>query len=174
MTGVRALGRRPSPDSLVLAFEIEADLARVRVPAPLENPGIVHGLWEHTCCEAFVALDAAPREGFAYHELNLAPSGAWAAYGFRNYRVPSAVADESLAPRISVTRSADRLELEARVALDRLSPSYVGAPLRLALSAVVEEIDGTLSYWSLRHSAGRPDFHHADAFALRLEAPPGG
>ena len=44
-------------------------------------------------------------------------------------------------------------------------------PLRLALSAVVEADDGTLSYWALRHPPGRPDFHHADGFVLRLEGP---
>ena len=37
-----------------------------------------------------------------------------------------------------------------------------------ARAAVVEEADGRLSYWALRHPPGRPDLHHADAFALRL------
>ena len=39
-------------------------------------------------------------------------------------------------------------------------------PLRLGLAAVIEASDGTRSYWALRHPAGQPDFHHADAFAL--------
>jgi hypothetical protein len=43
--------------------------------------------------------------------------------------------------------------------------------LRLGLSAVIESCNGSLSYWALRHPAGKPDFHHADAFALGLEAP---
>jgi hypothetical protein len=47
----------------------------------------------------------------------------------------------------------------------------VRARLRIGLTAVVEDASGALSYWSLRHPAGRPDFHHADAFALRLEPP---
>ena len=44
-----------------------------------------------------------------------------------------------------------------------------GRSLRLGLSAVVEEYDGMLSYWALRHPPGKPDFHHAAAFALVLE-----
>jgi hypothetical protein len=26
-----------------------------------------------------------------------------------------------------------------------------------------------LSYWALRHAAGKPDFHHRDAFAMPLD-----
>ena len=44
-----------------------------------------------------------------------------------------------------------------------------GRPLRLGLSAVVEDVDGILSYWALRHPSGKPDFHHTDAFALQLD-----
>src|SRR3546814_3736372 len=33
---------------------------------------------------------------------------------------------------------------------------------KLALSAVIEELDGTKSYWALAHPPGKPDFHHPD------------
>jgi len=34
----------------------------------------------------------------------------------------------------------------------------------------VENAAGSKSYWALRHAPGKPDFHHADAFALQLDA----
>ena len=37
-----------------------------------------------------------------------------------------------------------------------------------AVSAVIEETDGTRSFWSLAHPPGKPDFHHRDSFALEL------
>ena len=49
-----------------------------------------------------------------------------------------------------------------------MSVTDVGA--KLALSAVIEELDGTKSYWALAHPPGKPDFHHPDCFALTLEA----
>jgi hypothetical protein len=70
----------------------------------------VHGLWEHTCFEAFVAADGAA----AYHEMNLAPSGAWAAFAFRGYRDGGPLSDPALAPGIAVRREAGRLLLDAR------------------------------------------------------------
>ena len=39
-----------------------------------------------------------------------------------------------------------------------------------AITAVIEEADGTKSYWALRHPAGKPDFHHPDCLALELPA----
>ncbi len=52
--------------------------------------------------------------------------------------------------------------------------AWIGHPSRLGLSAVIEETDGTKSYWALAHPAeGPPDFHHPDCFALTLPAPGG-
>jgi hypothetical protein len=34
---------------------------------------------------------------------------------------------------------------------------------------VIETLDGSLSYWALRHPPGKPDFHHSESFALELE-----
>ena len=64
-------------------------------------------------------------------------------------------------PQIQVSRSASRLELQARIPLESGG--------RIGFAAVVEQADGTLSYWALRHPPGKPDFHHRDAFALELD-----
>ena len=164
---------RRFPDALALGFRLYGNLTRVRLPEP-RAPRTATRLWEHTCFEAFVAIE----EAGAYHEFNFAPSGEWAAYAFRSYRdrVPlndKALAPEVLAPAIMVRAAGHRLALDARVRLDRLSPQHTRAPLRLGLSAVIEALDGTLSYWALRHSAGKPDFHRDESRALLLEPPVG-
>jgi len=93
-------------------------------------------------------------------------------HAFSGYRDGAPLPDDRVAPRVSVRRDGDRLTVEAVVDLGRLAAAYTTAPLRLALAAVIEAEDGALSYWALRHPPGRPDFHHADGFALVLEAPP--
>ena len=139
---------------LALRFRIEGDLELLRIPPP-RTPAPGERLWQHFCCEVFVAPAAAP----AYREFNFSPSGEWAAYAFERYREggPLAVPD----PGIAVRTEATGFELSATVAVERAS-------LRVALCAVIEEQDGTLSYWALRHPAPRPDFHHPDGFALEL------
>ncbi len=150
----RVVARR---GQLHLRYLLQGDVARLALADPL--PGERRdGLWRHTCCEAFVRTGDGP----GYTEWNLAPSGAWAAYGFHGYREGMALAAVSEAPRISVTRGVDHLTLDATV------PRHSDAPVRLALATVVEEPDGTLVYWALRHAPGRPDFHHPENFALEL------
>jgi hypothetical protein len=163
---VDARVHRDHDGTLALTFGLEGDLARLRIPRAGERRR-GHDLWRHTCFEAFIARDGDP----AYHEFNFSPSCEWAVHAFRAYRDGGPLGDDRLAPSMVVRRDGDRLELDALVALDRLSASHRHAALRLALSAVVEADDGTLSYWALRHPPGRPDFHHADGFVLRLEGP---
>lgn len=147
---------RNADGSLQLAYRLEGELDRLRIPPP-RTAHFADKLWQHTCCELFVAEAAGP----GYSEFNFSPSGEWAAYRFTNYRegVPLSAHD----PKIRVVRGAGRLELQARVELRQT------ARLRIGLSAVIEETDGTLSYWALRHAPGKPDFHHRDAFALELD-----
>ncbi|MGH7897060.1 MAG: DOMON-like domain-containing protein, partial [Candidatus Binatia bacterium] len=121
-----------------------------------------------TCFESFLAADGIT----GYHELNFSPSREWTLYEFRGYRDGGPVADEYRAPEIDVRTGTRHLELDARISLDRLSPAHASADLRVGLAAVVEANDGTMSYWAIQHPAGKPDFHHADGFALWL-GPPG-
>jgi hypothetical protein len=152
--------------TLTLTFRLDADVQRIRIPPPRPTR-IVHQLWEHTCFELFVAAEDAS----GYHELNLAPSGEWAGYQFRSYREIDAFLDDASAPRIAVRTVAQQFELESAVPLARISPAYASAPLRIGLSAVIEEVPGRRSYWALAHPADKPDFHHRDTRTLRLEPP---
>jgi hypothetical protein len=165
---VRAIGarvcRKPG-GTLAITYSIEGDIARVRVP-PSRRPRIAHELWQHTCCECFIAL----KDQAGYHEFNFAPSGEWAAYAFAKYRKGARLRDEALNPGIVVRKGAEKIEVDASISLDRLSAMHASARLTLALSAVIEDEDGVLSYWALRHPAGKPDFHHRDSFVLEIES----
>jgi len=168
---VRGIGGRVSriPAGLLVSYVIEGDLERVRVPEP-RPPRRADGLWRHTCCEVFLARQGQP----AYHEFNFSPSGEWAVYAFKGTRerVPldGTLDPDELDPQVTVCRGAEKLELDAVIRLDRLSPPLADAGLALGLSAVIEDADGALSYWALSHPLERPDFHVRAAFALELDA----
>lgn len=159
---------RPGPRALALRYVVTGDMSRVRLPAPAP-PARADELWRHTCCEAFVRA-AEGDEGEGYVELNFSPSSAWAAYRFDGHRRGMRAIDGVVPPRIAAQSEAERFALEAAADLD-------GAPLpadgvwRVGLAAVIEDIDGGISYWALAHPSGAPDFHHADGFALALPAP---
>jgi len=149
---------RPRPGSLVLSYVVSGKVGALRMP-PLVAAARSDELWRHTCFEAFVRLAAGP----AYYEFNFSPSTQWAAYRFENYRSGMRVAAEIGAPRIEVRSTAESYTLQAALEFDGLSSS-----LHLGLSAMLEETNGRKSYWALRHPPGKPDFHHADCFALEL------
>jgi hypothetical protein len=162
------------PDSLRFLYLLEAELEHIRIPAPVAEGGRADQLWAHTCFEAFVAFDESPH----YLELNFSPSGQWAAYRFESYRQGMAPAALPAAPRIALRRNASGLELQAEVSLSGTpeAPNSSGKSsadrrLRISLSAVVEDLEGRLSYWALRHPPGRPDFHHPCTVSLALEFP---
>jgi hypothetical protein len=165
--GIEVRTARSAEGALSLSYVLDGDLGRIRIPPPTAQR-IAHRLWEHTCCEAFIALDGA----VGYREFNFSPSSEWAGYAFRAYREAEGVADHALAPAIAVRRAPNQLEVDAHIALPALSPLHRQATLWIGLAAVIEDIDGTLSYWSLHHPPGAPDFHHPDARALRLEPSP--
>ena len=145
-------------------YVLRADLSRVRVPRP-QTAERAHDLWSHTCFEAFIKAPGAP----GYYELNFAPSRQWAVYRFDAYRQGLSSPSLDALPEISVRGFADRLEVDAAVRLHDLI-GLQGAPrLRVGLSAVVEEENGTLSYWALKHVQGKADFHCPDGFVLELE-----
>jgi hypothetical protein len=161
----RLVGVRLSANAegtIALAFHLEGELSRLRIPES-RPPHPVDGLWRHTCFEVFVMAGDGP----GYREFNFSPSGEWAAYAFRDYR-DGGLPEVALDPAIAVRRSGDRLELDAAIRRESLPP---GRLLQLGLSAVVEDTDGRLSYWALKHPPGTPDFHHTEAFALELELP---
>jgi hypothetical protein len=130
------------------------ETARLALPEAAA-PERADDLWKHTCFEAFAMRDVG------YREFNFSPSTEWAAYDFDGYRAGMRNADV-LAPRIEGRHGQAHYELH--VAFDLPG----GAPWRVALTAVIEETDGVKSYWALKHPPGKPDFHHADGFALEL------
>jgi hypothetical protein len=150
-------------DGITLTFRLVGDITGLAIPGP-RSPRRADNLWQHTCFEVFMMVG----EGPGYREFNFSPSGEWAVYDFRGYRDASEQDGALLTkpdPVIKVQQSLDRLELSVEIDQGLLPQA---SSLKLGLSAVVENVAGSKSYWALRHAPGKPDFHHADAFALQM------
>jgi len=141
-------------DQLWLRFIVEGDTDAIEWPR--KAPAIrTDGLWQHTCFEAFI------RTGEGYVEYNLSPSDAWATYVFSAYR-------EGMRPAEQVIDIHGLDGGEQYVALEAVIDLPPDATGPIALSAVIESTEGTLSYWALAHPSDKPDFHHPDSFVLEL------
>lgn len=155
---------RTRPAGLVLRYELRGDPAKIVMPrttAPVRRDE----LWRHTCFEAFVR----PHGSNAYVEFNFSPSTEWAAYGFDGYRAGMKALDSLQALRIEVDADAACCALAVTLDLAGILPGQ--SAWCVGLSAVIEEAGGRKSWWALAHPPGKPDFHHADCFAMMLPAP---
>ncbi|MBK5264186.1 MAG: DOMON-like domain-containing protein [Alphaproteobacteria bacterium] len=160
VTGCGAQVSMVGPCTLVVAYGVTGDIAALKIPA-LTTPNRRDNLWQETCFELFVALDNG-----GYAEYNFAPSSCWAAYRFEGYR--SAMREVAgVAPIMEVSATEHRLSVTVQLDLTTLVPDL---DRRVGLSAVIEQEDGSKSWWALQHPSEKPDFHHRDCFALQLGA----
>jgi hypothetical protein len=138
-------------------FSVRAPLESFVIPSSA-GPKRADGLWQTTCFEIF--LRQAGEQ--AYREWNFSPSGDWAAYDFTDYRQDMEPAAVAAPPYIRLEDGLTWWTLGATIAIE------AGQPWEFGLSAVIEERDGTKSYWALAHPSEKPDFHHPDCFVGRL------
>lgn len=125
--------------------------------------GRADGLWRTTCFELFVQSEG----GEGYSEFNFSPSERWAAYDFDGYRDGMREREMSRDP-VCTWRGGSSFSLfDAAVSISAMPD----LPARFALTAVLEESDGTKSFWAPAHGGQTPDFHDAACFTGRLAAP---
>jgi hypothetical protein len=148
-----------SGTNLRLVYKLEGDIAALKIPTraaavPTEK------LWEHTCFELFFV---EPGED-AYQEYNFAPSTAWDHYHFSDYRelMRGDKAGAKVRPAIATTQTATGLQMVVDVILP------TDDVLDAALAAVIEDANGKLTYWALKHTTDEPDFHDSGAFMVEL------
>lgn len=150
---------------LRLEFSLSGRMELLAIPAT-EEPVRTVGLWEETCCEAFLM----PVSGTSYYEFNLSPSSQWAVFDFTDYRENFRQLDVGRAPVIDCDEAADGLRVHAVIDLSMLPAEAHGQDWQIGLSCVVKARDGSTSYWALSHPPEKPDFHDCNCFALILEA----
>ena len=163
------------PPSSVRSVEVEmtaTDWSDVLLDFRIEGEDIIigewqaskraDGLWKSTCFELFVR---DPHEE-SYFEFNFAPPSQWAAYTFERYRQGMRDLDLAVEPHLEFDPAKP---LELSIDLDLSNTPNV--PMVANITAVIEERDGTMSYWALAHPPGhKPDFHHADCFVIEIPA----
>jgi hypothetical protein len=145
--------------SLHIQYVVEGPTNQLALPPPAK-PYRADELWGMTCFEFFAAV--GPEK---YLEFNFSPSSQWAEYRFDTYRGDMEAAPVENPPIIRVIDENYYLHVSVTIDCPVLASGPVG------LSAVIEETDGTKSYWALAHAPGPPDFHNRDCFIATLPAP---
>jgi len=148
------------------------DLSRVLLPE-MKAPELRtrrDELWKSTCLELFLAKP----DGTSYVEMNVSPSGDWAAYSFDDYRVGMKPANGKVVLQESPASSEPYFRLAGSLCPDGSGDveGLLAVPdLVFAATAVLEYSNGEREYWALTHSGTKPDFHLRASFTGRLQRP---
>jgi hypothetical protein len=143
------------PWGAIATFRLGGDIQKLVIPRPA-TPERTDGLWKTTCFEIFIECG-----GDGYREFNLSPSGRWAAYEFEDYR--SGMRNASADIEIEMSKLGNGLEIVANITSEFPNPALAG------LTAVIEERDGAIRYWSTAFAPGKPDFHAAAVRSLLFD-----
>jgi hypothetical protein len=162
-SGLRLAGSiRREGGVLSLRYELSGPTESLILPTAVPSPQRRDGLWQHTCLECFLAVPG----NAGYWEVNLSPSGDWNVYRLSGYRTDLRPETAIRSLPIAVERGEGQLRLEAR--LDLAATVAPGDPLEVAICAVLEGNNGTLSHWAVTHGGAVPDFHRREDFLLHL------
>jgi hypothetical protein len=179
-------------------FIVEAPPEALRLP-PAATPERTDGLWEATCFELFLL---GPDGGYLEFNFSPSGQwAAYRFDAYRQGMRPLDVArplvltadpahfaasmamrliELGVEPELARSMASDGGVAGNRARPSQFALSAVLEDSRLAarasewmgLNAIIEESDGTRSYWALAHPPGEPDFHHPDC--ILLELPPAG
>ncbi len=185
-----------SPGEWKFDFKVDGSSRELKLPAPAA-PERTAGLWHHTCFEVFLRdpqdgryleFNFSPSgqwaayqfEGYragmrelgvnkpsiiGFDPLNLA---AGLSTHLRGLGLDPQTIDKLVSAAPPPSTPTDRAGYLLSAALEHAT-LWREINVQAGISAVIEETDGTKSYWALAHPPGKPDFHHADCFALELE-----
>lgn len=145
-----------------LEWSAHDSAAAVLLPEFKAAPQRRDQLWAHTCLELFIAIPGEKR----YWEVNMAPNGDWAVYRLDDYRQGLRPEPQLAALPFQLHHQLGLLELQLHWNLP--AELAAAAELELGASAVIEHLDGEISYWALNHPAPQADFHNRQSFALRV------
>ncbi len=159
ITGTVALAN----DSLNVTYVIAGAAERIKFASASPQPSRKSELWRTTCFELFMKLPITTE----YWEFNLAPSLDWNAYRFTNYR--SALQQEAHIADIKIATEVANRNLTRLQATLPLPLRVVGQPLAIGISSVIEDREGNMHYFALRHAGIKPDFHDPAGFDIKID-----
>ena len=151
--------------TLQITYQLEGELAELRIPNCSGQPLRQDLLWQATCLEFFLAA----ADNSDYWEYNLSPAGHWNVYHLEGYR--QGLAEEPAYKQLpfNVIQDGKQLSLSLSCALPpALATPTAAAGLEVGVSAVLQSSSGELTYWSVAHPGSEPDFHHRGGFCLKL------
>ncbi|MBD2729890.1 DOMON-like domain-containing protein [Nostoc sp. FACHB-892] len=149
-------------NKLTICNMLGGDLKEIVIPPPSNTPSRKHELWQDTCFEFFLGIKDSAR----YWEFNLSPAGHWNVYRFDGYRQGMQEEKAFTILPCNIQNQTNGLILVLDVDLDKIIS--VEQAIEVAITTVIKDKDGEITYWALTHQGAEADFHLRDSFIVEL------
>lgn len=149
-----------------MSFEVRGNLADLQGLSGLSSVAAdqpTEGLWESTCFEAFFAVENQQ----SYYEVNLSSAGQWMVFRFDGERTGRQICATFKPTNFKTSLVDGKFVLSAELYLGSVK-ELIGQILVCTPAVVLRKTDDSVSYWSLRHTQKKPDFHSPAHRILRL------
>ncbi|MCC5645251.1 DOMON-like domain-containing protein [Nostoc sp. CHAB 5824] len=149
-------------NQLIICYTLGGDLKEIAITPPSNAASRKHELWKDTCFEFFLGIKDSQR----YWEFNLSSAGHWNVYRFNGYR--QGMQEETAFKNLpfNVQNQADGLTLALDVDLNKIISAEQA--IEVAITTVIKDKDGEVTYWALTHRGAEADFHIRDSFIVEL------
>jgi len=161
-----------SGHALHVNFKVMGDTSTLLMTETQRPQQLLRGteLWKHTVFEFFMG----PMSDEFYYEWNFSPALEWDFHAFLQYRQKNTIASLANGGILNCTSDKDKNTFILKTTID-LSFSetllwYLNThqPLRLGISAVLENKNFELTHFALKHLGNKPDFHNSKTWTQSL------
>lgn len=150
---------------LLISFHLTDPDQKVILQDIKSNPSRVIGLWNQTCFEFFLKCQSTGQ----YIEFNISPSHDWNIFHFSKLGDELNELSEIQSLIIQSEYKDSSFTILFKADLRNLPNSFNQiSDLYISTTAVIN-IEDTLSYWAIKHTDDRPNFHHPESYIKLID-----
>ena len=122
-------------------------------------------LWEKTCFEFFIK-----NQNGSYIEFNFSPTFEWNCFYFEKKGDALKEWQQMNRPKTDILLSLNNFFMIIEIKKDDFPSGFFNhlAERECAVTCVIKEKSGRLSYWALHHADVKPNFHHFESFKYKF------
>ncbi len=148
-------------DALFVSYKVTGVLALLDLGDAPKHMRVMK-LWERTCFELFIKNSRDQ-----YLEFNFSPVFEWNAFYFEKKGDQLKEWQGVQSVKIDILHSLEVFQLIAEIKKSDLPKDFFHQT-EAAITSVIKEKSGDLSYWAITHEDVRPNFHHFDSFKYKF------
>ena len=146
---------------LSIRYVVTGEVDSILLPSISNTVSRKHDLWKATCFEFFLA----PKDGQAYWEFNMSPSGDWNVYVMDAYRQIN-MREEMALTKLPFRFQKSDTDLTLDISLDLSAILSARQQIQVGITTILQTTDGNESYWALTHPGAQADFHLRESFLI--------